>query len=96
MTDSHYAGYEVIQSLALSRSAPEELARFFLGWSAHHAGQDHLQIALTHDEIGEMIGVTRETVTRLLTAFKKRNWLAVKGATVMISDRTALQSLAGA
>ena len=97
LTDSHYAGHEVIQSLGLSRSAAEKLARFFLGWSANHAhGQDHLRIALTHEEIGEVIGVSRETVTRLLTIFKKKNVLTVKGAMVNICNRAALQNLAGA
>ena len=43
-----------------------------------------------------MIGVSRETVTRLLTTFKKKNFLKVKGATVNICNRSALQSLAGA
>jgi CRP/FNR family cyclic AMP-dependent transcriptional regulator len=96
LTDSHYAGHEVIQLLGLSHSAPERLARFVLGWSANHArGRDLLRIALTHEEIGEMVGVTRETVTRILTAFKKRNLLTIKGATVTICNRAALQSLAG-
>jgi len=96
LTESHYAGHEVIQSLGLSRSASEKLARFLLGWSANHArGQDRLRIALTQQEIGEMIGVSRETVTRLLTNFKKRNLLTVTGATVNICNRAALQSLAG-
>jgi CRP/FNR family transcriptional regulator len=97
LADSHYAEHEVIQSLGLSRSASEKLARFFLGWSASHAhGQNHLRIALTQEEIGEVIGVSRETVTRLLTAFNKRNLLTVKGSTVNICNRAALQSLAGA
>jgi len=96
LTESHYAGHEVIQSLGLSRSASEKLARFFLGWSANHAhGQDHLRIALTQEEVGEVIGVSRETVTRLLTTFKKKNLLTVKGATVNICNRAALQNLAG-
>jgi CRP-like cAMP-binding protein len=87
----------MIQSLGLSRSASEKLARFFLGWSAHHArGQDRLRITPTHEEIGEMIAVSRETVTRLLAVFKKGNLLTVKGATVTISNRAVLQSLAGA
>jgi CRP-like cAMP-binding protein len=43
-----------------------------------------------------MIGVTRETVSRLLATFKKRNLLAIKGAAVSICNRAALQTLAGA
>ena len=96
LTDSHYACHEVIHSLALSRSASEKLARFLLGWSANHAqGHDCFQIALTHSEIGEIICVSRETVTRLLKAFKKMNLLTIKGATVNICNRARLQSLAG-
>jgi len=96
LTDGHYAGHEVIQSLGLSRSSSQRLARFFLGWSANHAhGRDCLRIALTHEEIGEIIGVTRETVTRLMTAFKKKNLLLVKGTSVNICNRATLRSLAG-
>ena len=96
LTESHYAGHEVIQSLGLSRSASEKLARFLFAWSANHAGgQDRLRIALTQAEIGEMIGATRETVTRLLTDFKKKNLLTITGTTVNICNRPALQSLAG-
>jgi CRP/FNR family transcriptional regulator len=96
LTDSHYAGHEVIRSLVLSRSASEKLARFFLAWSVDHAqGQDRFRITLTHEEIGMIVGVTRETVTRVLTAFKKKNWVAVNGAAFNICNRPALQALAG-
>jgi len=91
LMDSHYADYELIQSLGLSRTASEKLARLLLRWSA---SRDRFQIALTHKEIGEMIGVTRETVTRLLSEFKKGQLLAVKGATVTICNRAALENLA--
>jgi CRP/FNR family cyclic AMP-dependent transcriptional regulator len=97
LTDSHYVGHAVIQSLALSRSAPEKLARFFLDWSATHTrGQDRLRITLTQAEIGEMIGVSRETVSRLLTIFQKRNLVTVKGEMVDICNRHELQVLASA
>jgi CRP/FNR family transcriptional regulator, cyclic AMP receptor protein len=36
LMNSHYTDHELIQSLGLSRSASEKLARFFLGWSAKH------------------------------------------------------------
>ena len=97
LTDGHFAGHEVIQSLGLSRPASERLARFLLSWSAHHAqGEDSLRIGLTHEEIGEMIGASRETVTRQLTIFKHRHLLTVKGTTINICNRVALQSLARA
>jgi CRP-like cAMP-binding protein len=58
-------------------------------------GQDRLRIALTQEEIGEMIGVSRETVSRLLTAFRNKKLLAINGACVNICNRAALQDLAG-
>jgi CRP/FNR family transcriptional regulator, cyclic AMP receptor protein len=96
LTNDHYAGHEMIQSLGLLHSASEKLARFLLGWSTNHAhGQDRLHIALTQEEIGETIGVSRETITRLLTTFKKRNLLTVNGVWVNLCNRAALQVLAG-
>ena len=100
LTSSHYACHERIRSLGLSHSASERLARLLLDWSANHAhGQDSLRITLTHEEIGEIIGTSRKTVTRSLTAFKKRNLLTVKGGTmggtVSICNRAELQNLAG-
>jgi CRP/FNR family transcriptional regulator len=86
----------LLQSLVLSGSASEKLSRLLLSWSASHGqGQDRFQIGLTHEEIGEMIGVTRETVTRLLSEFRNRQILAIKGRTVTIRNRAGLDNLAG-
>jgi hypothetical protein len=41
-----------------------------------------------------MIGVTRETETRVMAAFKKRNLRLVKGTSVNICDRAGLRNLA--
>jgi CRP/FNR family cyclic AMP-dependent transcriptional regulator len=95
LMDSHYAEYGLIQSLMLPRRASEKLSRLLLDWSASHGrGEDCFQITLTHEEIGEMIGVTRETVTRLLSEFKNRQLLIVKDATVTIRNRAGLEKLA--
>jgi CRP/FNR family cyclic AMP-dependent transcriptional regulator len=96
LTDIYEAAHQEVRTLGLSRSASEKLAKFILDWSTGHAqGQDRLQLALTQEEIAEMIGVSRETVTRVLTEFKKKKVLALKGATLTILDRTALEQLAG-
>jgi CRP/FNR family cyclic AMP-dependent transcriptional regulator len=95
LTDRYYVGHEMIQSLGFSRNAPEKMARFFLMWSDNHrSDQDCLRITFTHQEIGELIGVTRETVTRLLGDFKKRNLLTIDGHTFNICNRIELQRLA--
>ena len=51
---------------------------------------------LTHEEIGEFIGSSRETVTRTFSDFKSRHLVALKGSTVTIPNRAALESVAGA
>jgi CRP/FNR family transcriptional regulator len=49
---------------------------------------------LTHEEIAEFIGTTRETVTRTLSDFKVRHLVSVQGSTMMIPNRAALETFA--
>jgi CRP/FNR family transcriptional regulator len=51
--------------------------------------------ALTHGEIGECIGVCRETVTRLFCDFRSRELLESRGSVLIVSDRRALETYAG-
>ena len=55
-----------------------------------------LTLTLTHEEIAQMIGASRETVTRLFSEFKKKQHLQVKGSTLIIKNKAALESLVGA
>jgi CRP-like cAMP-binding protein len=76
-----------------------EQARFLLDLSADHAvekGEVKLTFTLTHEEIAQMIGASRETVTRLFSDFKKKQFLQVKGSTVIIKNKAGLENLAGA
>jgi CRP/FNR family cyclic AMP-dependent transcriptional regulator len=49
---------------------------------------------MTHEEIGEFIGPSRETITRTLSDFKHRKLVMLEGSTLMISNRVALESYA--
>ena len=51
-----------------------------------------IKLPLTHEEIAEFIGTTRETVTRTLSEFKNRQLVALQGSTLMISNRPALET----
>jgi len=55
-------------------------------------GQVRMRLTLTHEEIGQLIGLSRKTVTRLLADFRKNQWLQVAGSTLIIKNRSALQS----
>ena len=52
-----------------------------------------IKLPLTHEEIAEFIGTTRETVTRTLSEFKNLRLVAVEGSTLMISNRPALETI---
>jgi CRP-like cAMP-binding protein len=39
-----------------------------------------------------MIGASRETVTRLLTVFKKKDFLQIKGSTLIIRSKSILEN----
>jgi CRP/FNR family transcriptional regulator, cyclic AMP receptor protein len=89
---------EQLRTVALSGSAPEKLARLLLDWSDNgqktEAGT-RMRFSLTHEEIGEFIGASRETVTRTLSTFKSRRLVAFHGSILEIPSRVALEHLAG-
>jgi CRP/FNR family transcriptional regulator len=53
-----------------------------------------VKLALTHEEIAQMIGTSRETVTRLFADLKKRQIVQAKGSTLVIRNKMALKALA--
>jgi CRP/FNR family transcriptional regulator, cyclic AMP receptor protein len=85
-----------IRDLILSDSASEKLARLMVGWLDQNAAAKNpcqMKLALTHEEIGQMIGTSRETVSRLFAGFKKQRIIQQSGATLVIPNRVALESL---
>jgi CRP/FNR family transcriptional regulator, cyclic AMP receptor protein len=94
--ETYHSAVEEMRTIGFSYSAGERLARFLLDWSADHGaetGEIRLKLTLTHEEIAQMIGTSRETVTRLFAEFKKKKLVELKGSTLVIPDRVALQSL---
>ena len=87
-----------LRTVGLSSSAPEKLARLLLDLSENGQTTEQgtrFRFLLTHEEIGEFIGASRETVTRTLGAFKLRRLVALNGSTLTIPNRRALESYAG-
>jgi CRP/FNR family transcriptional regulator len=99
LTDIYYATYRDVRCLGLSGSVEEKLAAFLLDFAARHAsGNDQARVVLTltHEEIGEIIGSSRETVTRLFTDFKRKGLVEFHGSTLILSDKAGLQQLLAA
>ena len=89
---------EQLRTVALAGSAPEKLARLLLDWSENGQRTENgfrFRFSLTHEEIGEFIGASRETVTRTLSSFKSRRLVAFHGSMLEVPSKTALQNVAG-
>jgi len=84
-------------SLGLSHSAAEKLAEVAPGMDLEERDtpkEPRLKLRLTHEEIAQMIGTSRETVTRLFADMRKRQILQSKGSTLVIRNTAALRELA--
>ena len=98
LTKDYNSTCREIRNLMLSDSAGEKLARLLVGFldeNTESKRSGRLKLTLTHEEIGQMIGTSRETVTRLFAGFKKKHVIEQNGATV-VANRMALESLISA
>jgi CRP/FNR family transcriptional regulator len=92
----YHATYQGIKYLGLSASAAEKLARFLLDRTGSESQNDvpiRATLTLTHEEIAEIIGTSRETVTRLFGSFKKKRLIEVHGSTLIIKSRGGLEDV---
>jgi CRP/FNR family transcriptional regulator, cyclic AMP receptor protein len=93
------SAYRDIHELVLARSSAGKLARLLLSWASGRERENgcheiRIRSSLTHEEMAQMIGSSRETVTRLLSELKKKELIRLEGSTLVIRDRTALEALA--
>jgi CRP/FNR family cyclic AMP-dependent transcriptional regulator len=90
------SAYEMIRSLGLSHSVSEKLARLLLEWASDGETTKEgirIKIALTHEEIAQLIGTSRETVTRVLSEFREKKFAQLRGSTLMILNKPALEKM---
>jgi CRP/FNR family cyclic AMP-dependent transcriptional regulator len=96
--ETYHAAIAEMRSIGLSHSAGEKLARFLLDWCADHgeAGPEiRAKLTLTHEEIAQMIGASRETVTRVFADFKKKQLVQINGSTLIVRNKAGLETLTG-
>lgn len=78
----YHSAVSEMRNIGLSHSGAEKLARFLLDLSEQPVnGKEEvkLTLTLTHEEIAQIIGASRETVTRAFTDFKKKTAPASQG-----------------
>jgi CRP/FNR family transcriptional regulator, cyclic AMP receptor protein len=97
LSENCAAAHRDIRALGLSQTANEKMARLLLDWCENGGVQVQngirLKVLLTHEEIAQMIGATRETVTRVISDFKSRKLIEVKGSTMIVGNPPALQGM---
>jgi CRP/FNR family transcriptional regulator, cyclic AMP receptor protein len=96
LSRDYQSAYHDIHDLILTRSSAGKLAKLLLSQSdsqgdlqAHYAG-----LPMTHEEMAQRIGASRETVTRLLTTLRRKRLIRLDGPRLVIRNRTALEALA--
>jgi len=94
--ETYHLAISEMRTIGLSHSASEKLARFLLEWAANcpeEKGQVRIKMTLTHEEIAQMIGSSRETVTRLLADFRHKQLLQVVGSTLILRSKADLEAI---
>lgn len=84
-----------LRTLGLIITAPARLVRLLLDWSKEGERTKNgarIQCSLTQTEIGEHIGVSRETITRTLKDFENQGLIERRGSTLIVPNIAALES----
>jgi CRP/FNR family transcriptional regulator len=86
-----------IRALGLANSAAERLAQLLLAW-CDEAGQPsasgmRIPVTMTHEDISQMIGTSRETVTRLLKSFREKKIITMRRSSMTLHRKSDLEDL---
>jgi CRP/FNR family transcriptional regulator len=91
------AANDHLRAIGLSHSAAEKFAHLILTWADENGRASEngtrVQVLMTHHDISQLIGTSRETITRLLKDFREKGIVSVKGSTLTIHNRSALDAM---
>jgi CRP/FNR family transcriptional regulator len=97
LSEKYHSAQREIRSLGLSQTTGEKLARLVLDWCEKDGDETprgiRLQVLLTHEEIAQMIGTTRETVTRLLSDWRRKKMIEIKGSNLFVREHAQLSDM---
>jgi CRP/FNR family transcriptional regulator len=89
----------MVRSIGLSHSVAARVAKFLLASATDgqvKEGVIRASLALTHEDIAQLTGTSRETITRILSEFRKKDIVELKGSTLIIHNKPALERLVAA
>jgi len=80
-------------------TAEQRLASFLVNLSERQAARGYspaiLRLSMSREEIGNYLGLTIETVSRMFSKFQEDGWVQVERRNLTLADLPALQRLAG-
>jgi len=85
-----------LRAIALLHTASARIAQLLLRMSAEtqDGPGSNMRLLLTQEQIAQMTGTTRETVTRFFAQLKRENVIDMRGSSLVIRDRYALERIA--
>ncbi len=95
LSRKYQTAYHDIHHLVLTRSSTGKLARFLLPQAPPHEEEEETRVktVMTHEEMAQRIGASREAITRLLSHLRKKRLIRLDGPTLVIRDRSGLEAL---
>lgn len=98
LSANYYSLHDTLRSLGLAAHPLERLAKLLLSWtSAGHEsasmGDHSFKLPLTHQEIADSIGATRETVSRLFCELRRNRLLRSERGQLAIVNRPELEQI---
>lgn len=92
-----HCSYQQVARIVLSPTPQSKLISLFLEWASREGqppeNNQRLRMHLTQEQIGQLCGISRETVSRLLTRFRKQGLVRIKGTSVTLQDIAKLKTL---
>ena len=88
---------EQVEDLVL-RSVPARVAHTLLKLADEHgimkSGTQLIDMRLTHQDVANMVGASRETVTNVLNDFRSKGWVDLAHRQIALRDVLALEEMA--
>ena len=98
LSATYYSLHDAVRSLGLATRPLERLAKLLLSWTSPRddvaTTSDHsFKLPLTHQEIADNIGSTRQTVTKLFAQLRRKQLLGSQGGELIIMNRMELERI---
>jgi len=96
LSANYYPLHEAARSLGLTTHLAERLAKLLLSWMSNgneDANGYSFKLPLSHQEIADTVGVTREAVSRTLSEFRRKHLLRSENGELAIINRFELERI---